>query len=413
MTGHPSRAPSPLRSFLLVQSAEQLHQLVQRMAQARLIALDTEFVGEYTYRPQLCLIQLALCFPEQKEPELVVVDPKATGSLESFWKQLAQGFHQTVVHAGRQDFAFCWQQVGQGPHGLFDVQVAAGLVGMDYPAGYSRLVQQVLGVRSSKRETRTDWRRRPLSAQQLQYALEDVVHLPALAKWLQQRLNSLGRQSWMQEEMQHWQQGVQQQLEKQSWRRLSGLSALSGQQLAVVRALWQWRNTVAQQENRRPGQVLRDDLIVELARRGSADPQQILAVRGMEWRRLRRRVEQIAQVIAQALVLPPQQWPAPQPRPAPEQYGTLSQLFYAVLACHARTHQVAPSLLGTPKDLRQWIAWRLHPDSFPAPPLLAQGWRKQLAGPLLEQLFQGELAVWVQDPRNEIPLRWASRDQKN
>lgn len=394
--------------FELVEDEQALAQLVQRMASARLIALDTEFVGEYSYRPQLCLIQLALCPDARRRPELVVVDPRRLKQLDPFWEQLASGNHRTVVHAGRQEYVFCWRRVGRGPARLMDVQVAAGLVGLEYPAGYSNLVQRLLGTSSGKRETRTDWRRRPLSKAQLQYALEDVVHLPAMARQLDRLLAEKGRTAWLEEEMQRWEAEVQHQLERETWRRLSGLSGLDRRQLAVARQLWQWRNQVAQQQNRRPGQILRDDLLVELARRASSDPAQIVAVRGMEWKRFRRHVDQIARQIDQALALPEQQWPEPLRRSAASQYGTLSQLLYAVLSCHCRRAEVAPALVGTPNELRQWVAQRLGAGAGESS-VLDHGWRRQLLGTLLEDLLAGRLSVWVQEPESDTPLSWQRR----
>ncbi len=394
--------------FELVEDEQALAELVQRMASAELIALDTEFVGEYSYRPQLCLIQLALCRSGRGSPELVIVDPRRLKQLDSFWEQLATGSHRTVVHAGRQEYVFCWRRVGRGPARLIDVQVAAGLVGLEYPAGYSNLVQRLLGVSSGKRETRTDWRRRPLSKAQLQYALEDVVHLPPLVLRLDRLLADKGRTAWLREEMQRWEAEIQHQLERETWRRLSGLSGLDRRQLAVARQLWQWRNQVAQQQNRRPSQILRDDLLVELARRASSDPAQITAIRGMEWKRFRRHVDQIARQIAQALALPPEQWPEPLRRSSASQYGTLSQLLYAVLSCHCRRAEVAPPLVGTPNELRQWIARRLDGDSGEAS-ALDRGWRRELLGTLLEDLLEGKLNVWVQEPESDSPLGWERR----
>ncbi len=395
--------------FQLVEDPSALDELVQRMGSAELIALDTEFVGEYSYRPQLCLVQLALCFPRRRQPELVIVDPRRVKQLARFWEQLASGTHRTVVHAGRQEYIFCWRQVGRGPARLVDVQVAAGLVGLEYPAGYSNLVQRVLGHSSGKRETRTDWRRRPLSKAQLQYAAEDVAHLPSLFYRLEELLAQKGRTAWLQEEMQRWETDIQQQLERETWRRLSGLSGLDRRQLAVARQLWQWRNQVAQTQNRRPSQILRDDLLVELARRASSDPAQITAIRGMEWKRFRRYVDHIAQQIEQALALPEHQWPEPLRRSAGSQYGTLSQLLYAVLSCHCRRAEVAPPLVGTPNELRQWIAYHLEGGST-EPPALESGWRRELLGSLLEDVLRGRLAVWVREPRSDAPLTWQRRE---
>ncbi len=394
--------------FELVEDEPALAELVQRMASATLIALDTEFVGEYSYRPQLCLIQLALCHDQRRRPELVIVDPRRVKQLDPFWEQLAAGPHRTVVHAGRQEYVFCWRRVGRGPAQLVDVQVAAGLVGLEYPAGYSNLVQRLLGISSGKRETRTDWRRRPLSKAQLQYALEDVVHLPPLLAELDRLLAQKERTDWLAEEMQRWEADVQHQLERETWRRLSGLSGLDRRQLAVARQLWQWRNQVAQEQNRRPSQILRDDLLVELARRASSDPAQITAIRGMEWKRFRRHVDQIARQIAQALALPEQQWPEPLRRSSASHYGILSQLLYAVLSCHCRRAEVAPALVGTPSELRQWVAQRLGEGAGEAL-ALDHGWRRKLLGTLLEDLLGGKLNVWVQQPESDAPLGWEQR----
>ena len=395
--------------YQLVESETALADLVQRMASAELVALDTEFVGEYSYRPQLCLIQLALCSSPRRRPELAIVDPRRIKQLDPFWEQLASGMHRTVVHAGRQEYVFCWRRVGRGPARLVDVQVAAGLVGLEYPAGYSNLVQRVLGISSGKRETRTDWRRRPLSKAQLQYALEDVVHLPSLVRRFDELLEQKGRAAWLQEEMRRWEADIQRQMERETWRRLSGLSALDRRQLAVVRQLWQWRNQMAQSQNRRPSQILRDDLLVELARRASSDPAQITAIRGMEWKRFRRHVDQIARQIDQALALPEDRWPEPLRRGSGSQYGTLSQLLYAVLSCHCRRADVAPPLVGTPNELRQWIAHHLEGGST-EPPALDTGWRRELLGSLLEDLLAGRLSVWVQEPQSDVPLSWQRRE---
>ena len=138
-----------------------LARLCADLASAESIAFDTEFVSEHSYRPELCLIQVAA------GDRLAVIDPQPLASVRPFWELLAAPGHQTIVHAGREELLFCLGAVGKPPHDLFDVQIAAGLVGYEYPAGYSSLLAKLVGKRLQKGETRTDWRRRPLSAGQI------------------------------------------------------------------------------------------------------------------------------------------------------------------------------------------------------------------------------------------------------
>ena len=135
------------------------------------IALDTEFVSEHTYRPELCLIQVST--PQR----LAMIDTIVVRDVRPFWQAVVEGDHETIVHAGRGEMEFCLQDVDRLPKNLFDVQLAAGLAGIEYPAGYGTLVSKLLGEASEKHETRTDWRKRPLSKRQLDYAVQDVYYL--------------------------------------------------------------------------------------------------------------------------------------------------------------------------------------------------------------------------------------------
>ena len=152
----------------------QLRDYCGELASAPAIAFDTEFVSEHTYRPVLCLVQVAA------GGRLAVIDALAVADMKPFWEAIVAAGHQTVVHAGRGEMEFCLHAVERLPERLFDVQIAAGLVGIEYPVGFSTLVQKLLGLPSAKHETRTDWRQRPLSKRQIEYALEDALHLQPL-----------------------------------------------------------------------------------------------------------------------------------------------------------------------------------------------------------------------------------------
>ena len=268
--------------FQHITTDEQLCDWCQRVAGEAVLAIDTEFVSEDTYRPDLSLIQVAA------DGELAIIDPRSVKDLVPFWERLADGGHQTVVHAGREEFLFCLRAIGKRPARWFDAQVAAGMAGLEYPASYANLVTRILGKTVPKGETRTDSRRRPLSSRQLEYALHDVAYLDGLREHLQGELERLGRTAWLDDELVAWQDDLQRDEQIERWRRVSGISGLSNRSLAVVRELWRWREAEAEALNLPPRRVLRDDLLTEFARRGTADMSRIRALRGLQRRNLKK-----------------------------------------------------------------------------------------------------------------------------
>lgn len=388
-----------------ITSQSHLTKFCNRLAEARRIAFDTEFVSEYTYRPELCLVQVA-AEVEGRRPLLAVIDPLVGLDMTPFWEVLATGNHETIVHAGRQEFLFCFDSVGRPPAALFDVQIAAGFVGNDFPAGYGNLLSRYLGKSLSKGETRTDWRRRPLSHHQLEYALDDVRYLLELQEKLVERLERLNRRSWLAEEMEVWQSDLQNAISSQQWRRVSGIGGLKSRELAIVRELWGWREDECRRTNKPPRQVLRDDLIVELARRRTSDAKRITAVRGFERRNFRRVVPQIGDAIERALKLPQAECPLPARRDnTNNQRGPLGQFLTSALNSICQAAEVAPALVGTASDVRELIAYRLGDwESGDGSPSLARGWRAEVIGKTLDELLAGRLVIRIADPKAEQPL---------
>ena len=179
---------------ILVETPDALETCCAFLASQDQVGFDTEFIGESTYHPDLCLIQTAT--PER----LYVIDPRSVGSLERFWPIVCDSKRVFVVHAGREEVRICHQQCGQTPRGIFDLQIAAGLIGIGYPMGYANLVSELLQRSVPKGETLSDWSRRPLSSQQVEYAFNDVRHLLPLYESIRQQLERLGRRTWMEEE---------------------------------------------------------------------------------------------------------------------------------------------------------------------------------------------------------------------
>jgi ribonuclease D len=377
-----------------------LGEYCRKLAQGESIAFDTEFVSEHTYRPVLCLVQVAA--PGQ----LAVIDAMAVEDLTPFWEAVAQPGHQTIVHAGRGELEFCLQAVGRPPAGLVDVQIAAGLAGVEYPAAYGTLVSKLLGEAPQKHETRTDWRRRPLTGHQIDYALDDVRYLHPIYDILQAKLRRLDRLAWLEEEMTAWQEEVQRGVAQERWRRVSGSSGLDSRQLAIVRELWRWREAEAQRHDKPARRVLRDDLIVELARRGTSDLRRIRAVRGLERGDLQHRLQQIAACIDRALALPQEEWPRRDRREPHAKHSVLGQFLFAALGSICRRARLAPNLAGTPNDIRDLVAYRTGGDSGRGrkPPRLAEGWRAELVGHLFDDLLAGRTVIRIDDPTSDHPL---------
>lgn len=398
----------PLHNYEWITTDTALQQYCGDLSTAASIGFDTEFVSEDTYRPQLCLVQVAAA------GRLAVIDPIAIKDMTPFWNVLATPGHQTVVHAGREEFLFCLGATQQRPAELFDLQIAAGLIGMDYPAGYGSLMSRLLNAKPNKGETRTDWRRRPLSVQQLDYALDDVRYLHAMQDKLVTRLEELRRLSWMNDEMATWQQELEASLTRERWRRTSGISGLSARCLAIVRELWQWREDEAARRNQPTRRVLRDDLIVELAKRKSADPRQMRAIRGMERGDLTRVLPKMAEAISRALELPEEDCPHHAPRNASDQFTVLGQFVSSALGSICRAANLAPSIVGTASDVRDLIAYRLQGSGRPEMPVpsLAHGWRSEIVGHTIDDLLSGKLTIRIGNPSAEDPLEFVSPPQE-
>jgi ribonuclease D len=383
-----------------ITSPAQLAALCQRLSGEDRIGIDTEFVSEDTYRPELCLVQVAT------SKELGVIDPYRAGDMTPFWRTLADGEHITIVHAAREELNFALSACGRGPSRLFDTQLAAGFCSAEYPSSYGSVVTRFLSARPAKGEQRTDWRRRPLSPEQIDYALEDVRYLLPLLDALQNKLKRLDRLGWLAEEMDRWLSDVQDSRDKPRWRRVSGLGNLSPRSLAIVRELWSWRRAEAERRDIPPRRVLRDDLIVELAKRKSENIESIKAVRGMHRGMRQETLDELAACVKRGLVAPLGDIERGSHEAMPSQLNLMGQFLSPALSSICRSANVATSLAGTATDVRDLIAYRMGfgDQSEDDLPLLAMGWRAELIGHLIDELLAGRKSIRIEDPMSEHPL---------
>jgi ribonuclease D len=387
--------------FLYIRTQEALQRFCEDLARESLISFDTEFVSEDSYRPLLCLIQVAT------ENQIAIIDPLDCEDLSPFWDLLIDPNRTVVVHAGREEILFCYRATGQRIPNLFDIQIAAGFLGYEYPASYAKMVQRVVGRTLDKEETRSDWRRRPLSRQQLEYAAQDVRDLVRIHDNLTERLHKHGRLPWLMEETKRKQEELSDFESSENWHRLSGVSSLSGKSLSIARALWNWRDSRAKQRNIPARKILRDDLMIELARRGTADPRRVASLRGMEYRNTKQLIPELAEIIEEAASQPPPSWPTKHRYGKGQPASMLTQFLSAAMAFICHHKHIAPMLVATSEDLRDFVLYRLDRDADQThPPALLRGWRAEIVGRDLDDLLEGNIGIVLENPHSEIPIKF-------
>lgn len=407
--------------FDLIESQNHFLDLCQQLSDSDWMGFDTEFVSEDCYRPDLCLIQVAT------QKNLAIIDPLGLKDLQPFWDLLLDPKRKIVVHAGREETLFCYRATGQLIPNLFDIQIASGFIGLEYPASYATLLQRLIGYKLDKGETRTDWRARPLSGSQLQYAAEDVAHLDELHRKLTHQLSEAGRLEWLTDEINQWLHKLVHQENQEQWHRLSGASSLSPRSNAILRELWVWRHRLAAQRNIPPRRLVRDDLLVELARRASSDPKRIANLRGMHHPGMKQYVEPIARCIERGIEAPEIRLSKPHRGRRDDVSGLVAQLLQVALASLCRNKKIAPQLVATNEDLREWADYRLSEkrssqaknkaaavpflDNLPR---LLTGWRGEIFGTELDGLLHGNIGVFVRSLHSENPLelRHTSQSQE-
>lgn len=383
----------------LITTTSQLQGLVDHLRASGRFAFDTEFVSEDTFEPVLCLIQVAT------SERLALIDPLAIRDLAPFWDVVCDASVEVVMHAAGEDLRICQLRTGRLPRRVFDVQMAAGLVGLSYPLSLVNLVWQVLGVSMGGGETRTDWRRRPLTAGQVQYALDDVRYLLELADAFSTRLMNLGRTAWAEQEFEDFVGSIARRAEEERWRRLPGLNQLSRRSLEMVRRLAEWREDEARRQNRPLRQLLRDDLLVAIAKRQPTNRRGLEALRDFNRPALLSRSDDILDALEEARSVPEEQLPELSSRyDEPPGLSTVANLLSAALTQCCAQHQIAGSLVGNVADVKHLIRCHLEGSSESQPPALLQGWRAELCGGLLLDVLEGRVALRVADPASEFPV---------
>ncbi|MFN7104735.1 MAG: ribonuclease D, partial [Pseudorhizobium sp.] len=258
----------------MIETTAALEDACRALAQSDFITIDTEFLRETTFWPQLCLVQMASPTVE------VLVDPLAKGlDLAPFFELMANPKVIKVFHAARQDIEIIHHLGGLVPHPIFDTQVAAMVCGFGDSVSYDQLVQRISGAQIDKSSRFTDWSRRPLSDKQLEYAMADVTHLRDVYFFLKEQLEREGRASWLTEEMAILESpGTYDIHPDDAWLRLKS-RLRKPQELAILKFVAAWREREARSRNVPRSRVLKDDAIFEIAQQQPKDAEALSRLR--------------------------------------------------------------------------------------------------------------------------------------
>jgi ribonuclease D len=350
----------------MIDTAAALTSYAASIAQAPSIALDTEFMREKTYRAELCLLQLA------HEAEAVCIDPLALPDLAALAPLLTGGGTVKVMHAARQDLEVLLPAVGL-VQPVFDTQIAAGLAGFPAQIGYAELARRLLAVELDKAHTRTDWTRRPLSAEQQEYALDDVRHLLALRASLLELLGAKGRVAWLEEDLAALANADALRVApEEAWKKVKGLPALDAPRQRLAQSLAAWRERRAIERNRPRGWILDDVCLREIVLRLPRSLQALGALAEMQESVVRKCGEELLTLVREAGIADP---PPPLPRrerPDPSQLATVKRLA-DIAGTIAAELGIGAEVLATRRDLERLAAGRQDVN-------LLRGWRADVLG---------------------------------
>lgn len=370
----------------VITETKELAAACKRLALNDYVAVDTEFMRETTFWPQLCLIQLA------GAGSAFIVDPLAPRiDLKPFYTLMANEKVVKVFHAARQDIEIVLVQADIIPHPIFDTQVAAMVCGFGDSISYVNLVKRITGKQLDKSSRFTNWSRRPLSQKQLAYALGDVTYLCEIYDHLRADLERTGRAHWLREEMAILtDRRTYDTHPEHAWKRLK-LKVRSRTGLAVLMELAAWRERLAQAQDVPRNRILRDEALYDIANQAPTEVAQLAQLRTLsEGFSRSARAREIIEAVKRGVARDPKSVPAlhTNSHGSGEASATMD-LLRVLLKAAAQRHGVAPRLIADSDDLER-IAMENEPD-VPA----LNGWRRELFGENALRLKRGELALTV------------------
>ena len=386
----------------LITRQNELDAAISDLSKSDFVTIDTEFIRETTFWPELCLIQLAT--PDTT----ALIDPLAPGiDLKPFFELMANEQVLKVFHAARQDIEIIFHLGDLIPHPVFDTQVAAMVCGFGESVSYDQLVQRITGEQIDKSSRFTDWRHRPLSDKQLTYALADVTHLIDVYRHLKAELEREGRSEWLTEEMEVLTSRSTYDLHPEdAWKRLK-MRLRKPIELAVLQQVAAWREREARERNVPRGRVLKDDAVYEVAQQQPKDAAALSRLRTVPkgWERSSA-AGSLMEAVNRALAIPREELPKLPRQSAPsEGASAAAEVLKVLLRIVAEQEGVAAKVVANSEDIE-----RLATEGERADVAALHGWRREVFGERALKLIRGELAIKFENRRIAIVDSTAGAD---
>jgi ribonuclease D len=374
----------------LITDTDTLASLCARLSKSEFVAVDTEFMRENSYWPDLCLVQIA------DDKEAAAIDPKAQGlDLSPLLKLLTDNDEVLkVFHAGGQDIEIIHNLTGKTPYPMFDTQIAAMALGQGEQIGYSNLVDAYLSISLDKGARFTDWARRPLDKRQIDYAIGDVTHLSNIFPLMLDELRKTGRGSWLNQEMERiCDPSNYVTLPEDAWKRVR-IASRKPDVLGRLKALAGWREREAQDKNLPRGRIIKDETLADLASHAPRTQEDLGKVRGLSaaWK-ANDIGARLMNALAEATPLPKEEMPERDPRRPglTKDSALVADLLKLLLKIRAKEINVASRLLARSDDLEMLAAGVR--DELP----ILEGWRFEQFGRDAVDLVEGRMAFAVKD----------------
>ena len=375
---------------MFITTTEDLNAFCARAKKHGVLAVDTEFLREKTYHPRLCLIQLGT--PE----EVCAVDPFRVEDFSSLKDLLEDENIVKVLHACSQDMEVIKYALSCVVHPVFDTQVAAAFLGYRMQLGYGALVEAYASVTLPKAESMTDWSLRPLDAQQIAYAEDDVRYLPGIYDKMMSELIDKNRLGWLVPEMQEVCDPEKLEVHyDEAYRKVKRVNSLTRKQLAIAREVASWREKTAEMRNIPRKWVLGDEVLIEICKRCPKNADKLRRLRGLTQLNSGDCTSILAAVNA-GLNCPSDQLPEIKRRPrTSSDTDSVIDLMYSVLRIIAAKNGIAAQVIATRDDLYEYLNNNEKSS-------LASGWRHEILGKYLIQLLEGQIGLTVKDGKVEI-----------
>lgn len=371
--------------FEVITTTQDLQSFVQKINEAKWLAIDTEFLREKTYYAKLCLIQV------EADGHRACIDPLSIDDMSSFAGLMHNENIIKVLHAAHQDLEILFQMTGKMPTPIFDTQTAASVLGIGDQMGYARLVEAMLGVSLAKTQSRTDWSKRPLRDAQLEYAIDDVRYLAQIYPKMIEQLESQSRLNWLDKDFAKATDPETYAIKaNERWKKVKGNQVLKRPQLAILRELAAWREERAEKADRPRKWILSDDILLDMSRQQPSTKEAIKEIRGINPDRTLKHHDTWLALIKKGSEMPEAEWPElpRSKKPSPNQ-NALVDLLMLVIQIQAKKHNITAAVIATRKRVAEMV--------MAGETSISEDWRGALVNDEIAAVIEGELFVGRDD----------------